>query len=232
MNINPNHKHFGLFIFPGMTLLDFAGPYDVFSQLSNVTIHTVAVGLDPIKVSGGLQIMPNITISNCPALDVITVPGGGGVNDLMNDKIVLNFLRNQAQTASYVTSVCTGSLVLGAAGLLKGYQATTHWLSLDLLRYFGAIPKPDRVVVDRDRITGGGITAGIDFALQVVAEIFGADEAKRIQLYLEYNPLPPFHAGHPSTAEPALVQSVQNQSATSIAQQEAIVKVAAQYFGK
>lgn len=225
-------KHIGLLAFPGMTLLDFVGPYEVFCQLPNITIYTVAVALEPIVVSGGLRIIPNTLIANCPTLDLIMAPGGGGVNNAMYDQTLLNFLRSQAQNASYITSVCTGALILGAAGLLKGYRATTHWLSLDLLHYFGAIPSPNRVVVDRNRITGGGVTAGIDFALLVVSEIFGADEAKRIQLYLEYNPSPPFHAGHPSIADTALVQSVSEQGAALHKQREILVKEAAQYFCK
>lgn len=227
-----NFKQIGLLAFPGMTLLDFVGPYEVFCQLPNVTIHTVAMVLAPITVNGGLQIIPNITIADCPPLDVIMVPGGSGVNSLMKDRCVLNFLRDQAQKAGYVTSVCTGALVLGAAGLLQGYRATTHWLSLDLLRYFGAIPSSDRVVTDRNRITGGGVTAGIDFALQVVAEIFGVEQAKRIELYLEYNPHPPFHAGHPSIAEPALVQSLREEFANIQCQREGLVKEVAQFYCK
>lgn len=219
-----NKAHIGLFVFPNMTLLDFSGPYEVFCQLPNVTVHTIAITLDPIIVGGGLRIIPDTTIANCPALDMITVPGGSGVNCLLDTKITLDFLCTQAEKAHYVTSVCTGALVLGAAGLLKGYRATTHWQSLDLLHYFGAIPTPDRVVVDRNRITGGGVTAGIDFALQAVAEMFGVEEAQRIQLYLEYNPSPPFHAGHPSIAAPELVQLLQQQTAVIHEQRENLIK--------
>lgn len=230
--MNTKNWHIGLFAFPNMTLLDFVGPYEVFCQLPDVTVHTVATALDPITVSGGLRIIPDTTITNCPPLDMVMVPGGIGVNDLMRNKAVLDFLRAQAQKVSYLTSVCTGAFVLGAAGLLKGYRATTHWLSLDLLHYFGANPAPDRVVIDRNRITGGGVTAGIDFALQVVAEIFGSDEAKRIQLYLEYNPSPPFQAGHPSIAPPELTKLLQQRGAAIHTQREALVKEVAQYFCK
>jgi cyclohexyl-isocyanide hydratase len=131
----------------------------------------------------------------------------------MEDPLVLKFLRNQADQAKYVTSVCTGALVLGAAGLLQGYRATTHWLSVDLLPIFGAIVTQDRVVFDRNRITGGGVTAGIDFALTIAAEVFNEDVAKTIQLSIEYDPAPPFAGGHPDTSDVRIVESVRTKLA-------------------
>ena len=147
-----------------------------------------------------------MTLQKCPALDVVFVPGGPGQIELMQDITVLKFLRQQGAKARYVTSVCTGALLLGAAGLLKGYQATTHWLFHDQLAQFGATPTKGRVVVDRNRITGGGVTAGIDFALTLAAELRSVEIAKRIQLGLEYDPAPPFNSGSPETADPEMVQ--------------------------
>lgn len=153
----------------------------------------------------GLPVLPTATFETSPKLDVICVPGGPGVNDLMNDDVVLRFVRQQGEQARYVTSVCTGALVLGAAGLLIGYRAATHWASMDFLSAFGAIPVRTRVCVDRNRVTGGGVTAGIDFGLALASELRGRRTAERIQLYMEYHPQPPFEAGSPDTAPPEVV---------------------------
>ena len=198
----------GMLIFPDMTQLDFTGPYEVFAQLPGCEVRVIAHTLQPVAARGGLRFIPDTTIDDAPPLDLVFVPGGPGVGALMEDRKVLEFLRRQAGQARYVTSVCTGALVLGAAGLLKGYRATTHWLSLDLLPVFGATAMPDRVVFDRNRITGGGVTAGIDFALSVAGEVCGAQAAKSIQLLIEYNPAPPFSCGHPGTADAAIVDNV------------------------
>jgi cyclohexyl-isocyanide hydratase len=203
----------GMLIFPDMTQLDFAGPYEVFAKLPGCEIKIIAHSLEPVSTNGGLKIIPDTAIGDAPRLDVIFVPGGPGVGALMEDKEVLAFLRQQAQHAQYVTSVCTGALILGAAGLLKGYRASTHWLSLDLLPIFGATAIPDRVVIDGNRITGGGVTAGIDFALSLAAKIFDPETAKTIQLLIEYNPAPPFVSGHPDTADPAIVHAVRSKRA-------------------
>ena len=203
----------GMLIFPDMTQLDFTGPYEVFARLRECEVRIISQSLQPITANGGLKFVPDTTIEDAPLVQLIFVPGGPGVGALMEDRKVLEFLRRQAQQAEYVTSVCTGALVLGAAGLLKGYRATTHWLSLELLPIFGAIAVPDRVVVDRNRITGGGVTAGIDFALTVAAELFGAERAKTIQLSMEYNPVPPFTCGHPSTADSTIVEEVRRRQA-------------------
>jgi cyclohexyl-isocyanide hydratase len=203
----------GMLVFEDMTQLDFTGPYEVFAQLPGCEVRVIARTLQPVAARGGLRFVPDTSIADAPALDLVFVPGGPGVGALMEDGEVLEFLRRAARQARYVTSVCTGALVLGAAGLLKGYRATTHWLSLDLLPVFGATAVADRVVIDRNRITGGGVTAGIDFALAIAAEVAGEDKAKEIQLLIEYNPAPPFACGHPDTADAAIVESLRRARA-------------------
>jgi cyclohexyl-isocyanide hydratase len=198
----------GMLLFPDLTQLDFTGPYEVFARMPNTRIYLLAKTLDPIRSERGLMLLPDTRLADAPQVDILFVPGGAGVNPLMEDPETLNFLRNQAKQARYITSVCTGALVLGAAGLLDGYRATTHWLSMDLLEIFGAQPDSERVVIDRNRITGGGITAGIDFGLVIAAELFGEATAQDIQLMLEYDPKPPFQSGSPAVADPALVQVI------------------------
>jgi cyclohexyl-isocyanide hydratase len=200
--------HIGLLAFPAMTQLDFTGPYEVFARLPDTIVHIVAATPDPVRTERGLVLVPTVTCEECPPLDVIVVPGGPGQHHLMHDTITLEFLRQQAQHAKYVTSVCTGALVLGAAGLLVGYRATTHWLSLPLLELFGATAVDARVVVDGNRVTGGGVTAGIDFGLQLAAMLHGETIAQRIQLQMEYNPAPPFQSGSPATAPKEIVEAV------------------------
>src|SRR5438046_3443823 len=197
--------HIGMLLFPNMTQLDFTGPYEVFSRLPETTVHIVAASLDPVRTDRGLVLAPRTTYTTCPQLDVVVVPGGPGQEALMQDEGVLGFLRQQAAGAKYVTSVCTGSLVLGAAGLLAGYRAVTHWTAMDYLALFGATPTKTRVCVDRNRITGGGVTAGIDFALTLVSILADRQTAEAIQLALEYNPAPPFNAGSPATAPPEVL---------------------------
>jgi len=191
---------FGLILFPDMTQLDLTGPFEVFSRMPGVTTHLLWKTLEPVRSDRGLTITPTMTFEGCPALDLVCVPGGPGQVALMEDEVVLRFLRQTALTCSYITSVCTGSLVLGAAGLLKGYRATTHWASRDQLAMLGAEPVYARVVFDRNRITGAGVTSGIDFALTVAAKLAGEEVAKQIQLQLEYDPAPPFSAGSPLSA--------------------------------
>lgn len=198
----------GLLVFPRVQQLDLTGPYDVFASWPQARVHLVASSLETVRSSTGLALTPTTTFADCPPLQVICVPGGGGVNALMSDEATLDFLRAQAKGARFVTSVCTGALVLGAAGLLRGRRATTHWASHHLLAAFGAIPTQGRVVRDGDVMTGGGVTAGIDFALTLVAELAGRDVAEAIQLGLEYAPEPPFDAGTPDTARPEIVARV------------------------
>ncbi len=200
----------GLLLFPGLTQLDLTGPFEVFSNIPGAKVHLVWKTLDPVEAETGLRLLPTTRMVECPALDVICVPGGPGQIDYMEDEEVLDFLRRQGSTAKFVTSVCTGSLLLGAAGLLKGYKASTYWACTDLLSAYGAIYEKGRVVKDRNRITGGGVTAGIDFALAVVAELLDERTAKMIQLSIEYNPAPPFNSGHPDVADPELVESLKS----------------------
>jgi cyclohexyl-isocyanide hydratase len=198
----------GIVLFPNVTQLDVTGPYEIFARLPAAQVYLVAPTLAPVRSEHGLTIAPDVTFDAAPPLDVICVPGGIGVNVAMEDEALLEFLRLQARDARYVTSVCTGALVLGAAGLLHGYRATTHWLSLDLLPLFGAHPIEQRIVIDRNRITGAGVTAGIDFGLVIASELCDAAAAQEIQLMIEYDPVPPFSAGSPSAAPADLVQSV------------------------
>jgi len=198
----------GLFTFPGMTQLDLTGPYEILSRVPDSETHLVAKTLAPVRADRGLQIVPTTTLDTCPPLDLLCVPGGAGINDVIVDPEMLAFIRRMAAGARYVTSVCTGSLGLAAAGLLDGKHAACHWAAREALRRLGAVPVDQRVVMDGKFITGGGVTAGIDFALTVVAELGGAELAKAIQLGIEYNPAPPFDTGSPERAGAALVARV------------------------
>jgi cyclohexyl-isocyanide hydratase len=190
----------GLVLFPKVTQLDFTGPLQVFSSVPGAQVHLIWKRIEPVISDSVMAITPTVTFADCPQLDVICVPGGIGTDDMVNDEEMLAFLNKQAEGAKYITSVCTGSLVLGAAGLLRGYRATTHWSAMEGLAPFGAIPTKTRVCIDRNRFTGGGVTAGIDFALTLVSQMIDRKTAEAIQLRLEYNPAPPFNAGSPETA--------------------------------
>lgn len=203
--------HIGILLFPDVTQLDATGPAQVLCRVPNAKLHMIWKTLDPVRTDSGFSIVPTTTFADCPPLDVICVPGGGGQVALMTDEETLAFLRKQAEGARYVTSVCTGSLVLGAAGLLKGYKSACHWSSREFLPAFGAIPVAERVVRDRNRISGGGVTAGIDFGLTLVAELAGEEVAKSIQLTLEYDPQPPFDSGSPEKAGPERVQRLKER---------------------
>ena len=194
---------FGLLVFPNVQQLDLTGPYEVFASWPQARVRLVAKTLEPVTSSTGLVLKPDASFDDCPQLDVLCVPGGAGVNALMADDATIAFVRQQAEGARFVTSVCTGALVLGAAGLLKGKRATTHWASHHLLATLGAIPVQARVVRDGNLMTGGGVTAGIDFALALIAEVAGREVAEAIELSLEYAPAPPFNAGRPETAPAA-----------------------------
>lgn len=201
----------GFLLFPNLTQLDLTGPWEVFSKLPNTTCHLLAHDLQPVRSSSaGLAILPTITYTDCPQLDVVCVPGGPGHLQVMEDAVVLDFLKRQAPGCRFVTAVCTGALVLAAAGLLQGYRATTHWMSLGRLAAFGAVPVSERVVTDRNRVTGGGVTAGIDFGLELVAMLAGEAAAREIQLQIEYEPQPPY-GGSPATADPATVASLRGR---------------------
>ena len=197
----------GMLMYPGLTLLDLVGPQLALSEISD--IHLVWKTQDVFTSDSGVPVRPTGTLEDCPKdLDVLFVPGGPGMIPAMKDDVVLSFLADRGARAKYVTSVCTGSLVLGAAGLLKGYKATSHWTTVQFLPLFGALPTDGRVVIDRNRFTGGGVTAGIDFGLVLAAELRGEETAKAIQLKMEYNPQPPFHAGSPAQAGPVMTKMV------------------------
>lgn len=217
----------GLLVFPKVQQLDLTAPYEVFALLPGSTVHLVWKTLDPVTSSTGLVLQPSVTMAACPQLDVVCVPGGAGINPLLEDAETLTFLRAQAAGARYVTSVCTGALVLGAAGLLRNKRATTHWAAHDLLGPLGAIPVKARVVQDGNTLSGGGVTAGIDFALTLAAEISGRDEAEAIQLQLEYAPAPPFDSGTPDRCrESVLVRVRQRGAAMRDARESVVARIA------
>jgi len=203
----------GMLVFPNMTQLDLTGPYEILARLPGAETLLIWKTLDPVRSELGLTILPMATLETCGPLDLVMVPGGPGMNPLLEDDEVLTFLRRVAETARYVVGICTGSLVLGAAGLLRGKRASTHWMSHDLLAQFGAIPVKERVVIDGNLFTGGGVTAGIDVALRVAAEIAGRETAEAIQLAVEYDPGPPFDAGSPERAPKAVLDRVLTRAA-------------------
>lgn len=214
----------GFLVFPRVQQLDLTGPYEVFASVPGVRVELVGPTLEEVTSATGLLLRPSVDFASCPQLDVLCVPGGAGINILLTDAATLTFVRRQAAGARYVTSVCTGALVLGAAGLLRDKRATTHWAAHDLLGAFGAIPTQGRVVQDGNLFTGGGVTAGIDFALTLVAEIFGQAAAEAVQLGLEYAPAPPFASGTPDAATAEVLAKVKAQSAASRQERETILR--------
>jgi len=204
----------GMLIFPDFQLLDVTGPLDMFTRTKGLCPVLVGATSDPIAPEGvsGIAFTPHTDFAGAPPLDVLFVPGGQGIAKAISDPPTLSFLRSQASSATYITSVCTGALVLGAAGLLDGYRAATHWRYMDLLPLVGAEPVDERVVRDRNRITSGGVTAGIDFGLVLVAEIMGKAAAEAAQLSMQYAPAPPFRAGHPSTAPQQVVEELRKRT--------------------
>jgi cyclohexyl-isocyanide hydratase len=223
----PTPLQIGLVLFPKVTQLDFTGPLQVFSSVPGAQVHLIWKRIEQVASDSVLVLTPTTTFADCPQLDVICVPGGAGTDDMVNDEEMLAFLRKQAVGAKYITSVCTGSLVLGAAGLLKGYRAATHWNAIDFLSAFGAVPAKTRVCVDRNRITGGGVTAGIDFALTLVSLLVDRQTAEAIQLRLEYNPAPPFGSGSPDTASPEVLALLKERMAPGQQRRSDAVKRAA-----
>lgn len=207
----------GFLLYPHVTQLDMTGPAQFLAAMSGAELHFVWKNLSPVKTDATLQILPTDTFSSCPDLDMLCVPGGPGQQVLMRDPEVLQWLARQGAQAKWVTSVCTGSLLLGAAGLLKGYRAASHWAYREHLPLFGATIDEARVSRDRNRITGGGVTAGIDFGLEVVSAVRGEAEAKEIQLFLEYAPQPPFDFGRPEKAGPDLVKHVKQRLSAAVA---------------
>ncbi|WP_439887663.1 DJ-1/PfpI family protein [Pseudomonas sp. MBLB4123] len=206
----------GFLLYPHLTQLDLTGPAQVLAAMSDSALHFVWKNTEPVPSDAGIGLLPSDTFASCPALDMLLVPGGPGQQRLMDDGAVLGWLARQGAQASWVTSVCSGSLLLGAAGLLRGYRAASHWAYRDYLPAFGARIDEGRVVVDRNRITGGGVTAGIDLALQVVARVRGEEEARAIELQLEYAPQPPFACGRPELAGAALTERVRRRLADAL----------------
>ncbi|WP_445631673.1 DJ-1/PfpI family protein [Nostoc sp. DSM 114167] len=201
-----SQKHIiGLVLYPGMAALDIVGPQTVFSLLPGVQIHRIWKALDPIKTDDGMMILPDTTFENCPPLDAICVGGGLGQSAIVNDPEVLEFFQKQGRTAKFITSVCSGSEFLAKAGLLQGYRAATHWMGREQLATLGVEVGTERVVIDRNRMTGGGVTAGIDFGLTIAEVLCGDEAAKIAQLLMEYDPAPPFDVGSPEKAGAELV---------------------------
>ncbi|MBN8809000.1 MAG: DJ-1/PfpI family protein [Sphingomonas sp.] len=200
-------------LFPNVTQLDLTGPAQVLSRLGNVTLDLVWRSRDPVMTDAGFAIQPTATFAEVTRADILCVPGGFGINDVIADDAAMDWIQRIAADATWITSVCTGSLVLGAAGLLRGYRAGCHWGQREMLSLFGAEPVDQRIVVDRNRVTGGGVTAGIDFALKLMALIRGETFAKAVQLSLEYDPAPPFDAGSPAKAGPELVETYRRRVA-------------------
>jgi cyclohexyl-isocyanide hydratase len=214
---------FGILVFPEVQQLDLTGPYEVFASAPGSEVHLIWKDRQPVVSATRLPLTPTTTFADCPPLDVLCIPGGSGINALLLDEEVLAFVRQSAAAARYVTSVCTGSLVLGAAGLLQGKRATTHWNAHDFLSRFGAVPVEGRVVQDGNLITAGGVTSGIDFGLAVIAELLGRTEAETIQLAMEYAPEPPFHSGTPKEASPAVLDVARRRLSASRARREEII---------
>ncbi|MDC7789059.1 DJ-1/PfpI family protein [Rhodoplanes sp. TEM] len=213
----------GLLVFPGIQILDLAGPYEVFRAVPDATLHLLWKDRAPVMSAGGLPFAATATFAEAPALDVLCVPGGAGVNRLMTDAAVLDFLRATAARTPWLSSVCTGALLLGAAGLLRGRRATTHWNSHDFLAAFGAEPVDQRVVRDGNLFTAAGVTSGIDLALAVVDAAVGRERAEEITLAFEYAPQPPFAGGTLKQAPPAAIAAARERYAASRREREAIV---------
>lgn len=208
----------GMVLFPRLTQLDLTGPHEVLVRMPGAQVHLVAKTLDPVTSETGLTITPTMTFGSAPPMDLLFAPGGAGQIEAAEDAETLDWIRTTGERARWVTSACTGSLLLGCADLLRGYRAATHWAFMDLLPLVGAIPTNRRVVIDRNRMTSGGVTAGIDIAFHIASEVAGREAAERIQLALEYDPEPPFRAGHPNVASMELVASVREAVATRYAQ--------------
>ena len=219
--------HIGFLLFPNVTQLDLTGPAQVLSRLPGAQVHLAWKTREPVRTDVGFSIVPTTTFEECPRLDVLCVPGGFGFADQLTDSQTLGFLRRQGRDARYVTSVCNGSLLLGAAGLLQGYRSACHWAWRKYLPRFGAIPVAERVVRDRNRISGGGVTAGIDFAFVLAGELAGEDTARTLQLALEYDPHPPFDSGSPEKAGIQRVGKLMDLQAERFLRAEAQIERAA-----
>lgn len=221
----------GSLLFEGLDQIDLTGPFEVLSQIPNSTYAVYGTTTDPVRDVHGLRLTADATLAEAPQLDVLHVPGGFGQEALMDDDEVLDWLRTQAAGARAVFSVCTGALLCGAAGLLRGRRATTHWSALHLLPWFGAIPVDERVVVDGNWVFAGGVTAGIDGALRLAAELRGERAAQGIQLAMQYAPEPPFAGGTPATAPPEVLGPARQAMAAVTARREATARRVAAKLG-
>ncbi len=211
-NVPHAHIKIGAIIFPNMDQCDFTGPFEVLSRLPDSTFHVVWKRKEPIRDCHGLILSPETELGECPKLDLLVVPGGHGQEALMDDEDVLSFVRSQWRSAKYVFSVCTGALICGAAGLLRGVKATTHWSAFHLLQYYGAIPTNARVVVDGKMVSAAGVTAGFDGALVIASLLRGEDIAREIQLAIQYAPEPPFDSGSPEKARTDTLEAAKRYS--------------------
>ncbi len=207
------HLQIGSLLFPGLDQIDLTGPYEVLAAIPNATVHVAAKKMEVVKDFHGLPLYPTLTLDEMPKLDILHVPGGPGQQAFMEDEEILGFIRKHAEQSEYVLSVCTGALLIGAAGLLKGRRATTHWAAMDVLPHLGAISVNERVVIDGNWVFAAGVTSGIDGALQLAAMVRGEDVAKQIQLYMQYHPEPPFDSGTPDRAPAHILE----RSRTSVA---------------
>jgi cyclohexyl-isocyanide hydratase len=202
------HLKIGSLIFPDMDQCDFTGPFEALARVPNSTFFTIWKDTNPVRDLAGMRLLADTTLDEAPQLDVLLVPGGHGQEALMHDEAILSFIRRQAANATYVFSVCTGALLCGAAGLLQGKRATTHWSAMEVLPYFGAIPSDERVVIDGRFVSAGGVTSGIDGSLIVVSLLRGDTVAQELQLYMAYDPKPPFQSGSPASAPPSILDTV------------------------
>ena len=225
------HLQIGSLLFEGIDQIDLTGPFEILSRIPNSTYRIFGKTAGPVRDIRGLRLTPDASLADAPPLDVLHVPGGFGQEALMEDAKVLAWIRLQAAGACSIFSVCTGALLCGAAGLLKGRRATTHWSSFHLLPLFGAIPVNERVVVDGSYVFAAGVTAGIDGALRLAAELRGEDAAKAIQLHMAYAPEPPFNSGTPETAPPAILQQARRSVQDITAQREATARRIAARLG-
>jgi cyclohexyl-isocyanide hydratase len=231
MIANDTHLEIGSLVFDGMDQIDLTGPFEVLSRIPNSTYRLYGKTAPVVRDIKGLRLLPDADLAEAPALDVLHVPGGFGQEALMEDEAVLGWLRRQAAGARAVFSVCTGALLCGAAGLLRGRRATTHWASFHLLPFFGAIPVNERVVVDGNWVFAAGVTAGIDGALRLAAELRGVEAAQSIQLHMVYAPEPPFNSGTPETAPAAILDEARSAVAGITARREATAKRVAARLG-
>lgn len=230
--ISPDtHLNIGSLLFEGLDQIDLTGPFEVLSRIPNSTYRLYGKTAGPIRDIKGLRITPDAALADAPSLDVLHIPGGQGQEAIMDDEVVLQWIRDQAAGARNVFSVCTGALICGAAGLLKGRRATTHWASFHLLPFFGAIPVNERVVIDGTWVFAAGVTAGIDGALRLAAELRGTAPAEAIQLHMVYAPEPPFNSGTPETAPPAILAEARQRLAGITAQRETTARRIATRIG-